>query len=387
MPMRSVAGSALRVPPVVVSIRRSSIGAGPEPARTSSTNQFKELPTQEQLEEETVTGYRADRFYPIHLGQLGFGTSSTIWLCRDIKENRFVTKVCASGGYKQDNGLLRLVLDEFRITGPHGTHQCLVFAPLGMSFTKFRNLFPERGLEKVLLQQTLLLVLLGLDFLHQAGVVHTDISPNNILLGVQDSSAFDEIERLELEQPCDRKILADRIIYRSRQMPITNEPATITDFGAAKIGDRHTGDVMPGVYRAPEIILGMEWGSKIDIWSVGFMVWDLFEGGRLFYALKDRRLNDEQHLAEMVSLMGPPPVKFLERSEKCRQYWDAKGNWIAATPIPEQSFEMRENRLEGLDQELLLKFVRKLLQWLPEERPSAEDLFEDEFLIQHSNES
>jgi hypothetical protein len=69
--------------------------------------------------------------------------------------------------------LLRLVLDDFQITGPHRVHQCLLFAPLGLSYTDFRNLFPEKGLNKELLQQTLQLVLLGLDFLHQAGVVHT----------------------------------------------------------------------------------------------------------------------------------------------------------------------------------------------------------------------
>ncbi len=54
-------------------------------------------------------------------------------------------------------------------------------------------------------------------------------------------------------------------------------------------------------------------------------VWDLFEGSRLFRAVKDGHLDDEQHLAEMVSLMGPPPKKFLELSDKCCQYWDAEG--------------------------------------------------------------
>jgi serine/threonine protein kinase len=85
---------------------------------------------------------------------------------------------------------------------------------------------------------------------------------------------------------------------------------------------------MPLPYRAPEVILDMEWDSKIDIWSLGVMVciciippalscielsqiWDLFEGGRLFRAEKDGMPDDEQHLAEMVSFMGPPPKEFL----------------------------------------------------------------------------
>lgn len=58
-------------------------------------------------------------------------------------------------------------------------------------------------------------------------------------------------------------------------MPISRAALVLCDFGAAVLGEphqRHSGDVMPGVYRAPEIILGLDWDSKIDMWSVGVMV-------------------------------------------------------------------------------------------------------------------
>jgi hypothetical protein len=54
-------------------------------------------------------------------------------------------------------------------------------------------------------------------------------------------------------------------------------------------------------------------------------MWDLLEGSHLFFAKKNRVLDDEQHLAEMVSLLGPPPPEFLKRSYKCSQYWDSQG--------------------------------------------------------------
>jgi hypothetical protein len=54
-------------------------------------------------------------------------------------------------------------------------------------------------------------------------------------------------------------------------------------------------------------------------------IWDLFEGERLFYATQRGNVSDAQHLAEMVSLMGPPPAAFLKRSEKCSQFWDSEG--------------------------------------------------------------
>jgi hypothetical protein len=113
----------------------------------------------------------------------------------------------------------------------------------------------------------------------------------------------------------------------------------------------------------------------------------LFEGGRLYRAEKDGIPDDEHHLAEMVSLMGPPPQNFLARSEKCSLYWDSSGNWIAATPVPDQSLDTRETRLDGEDKRLLLMLVRKILRWLPEERPAAHDLFSDDFLLQPGREA
>jgi hypothetical protein len=53
------------------------------------------------------------------------------------------------------------------------------------------------------------------------------------------------------------------------------------------------------------------------------------------------------------------------------------GNWIASTPIPDQTFESREVRLEGVDKGMLVTFARKVLRWLPEERMSAAELLED----------
>lgn len=71
---------------------------------------------------------------------------------------------------------LRVTLDDFKVTGPHGSHQCLVFHPLGLTYTEYRNVFPERAVNKEVLRVTLLMVLLGLDFMHLAGVVHTGMN-------------------------------------------------------------------------------------------------------------------------------------------------------------------------------------------------------------------
>lgn len=104
-----------------------------------------------------------------------------------------------------------------------------------------------------------------------------DISPNNVLQGITDHSALSEIEEGEMNQPIARKILNNRTIYNSRHMPVNPGLPVLCDFSEARVGNKkHKGDVMPGIYRAPEIILGMEWDCKLDIWSIGLTVRTLY---------------------------------------------------------------------------------------------------------------
>jgi hypothetical protein len=69
--------------------------------------------------------------------------------------------------------LVRLVLDSFEIFGPHGKHTCLVYEPLGMSFTELQNLSPDNKMPENLLQKTVQLTLISLAFVHDNDVVHT----------------------------------------------------------------------------------------------------------------------------------------------------------------------------------------------------------------------
>ena len=100
-----------------------------------------------------------------------------------------------------------------------------------------------------------------------------DISPNNILQDVESDSIPAQIEQDEIEKPIARKILNARTIYNSRPMPLSRGFPILCDFGEARIGNqKHRGDIMPDVYRAPEVILQIDWDKKIDIWAIGTMV-------------------------------------------------------------------------------------------------------------------
>lgn len=99
-----------------------------------------------------------------------------------------------------------------------------------------------------------------------------DIQPNNILAGVEDESSLFTLEQSELSSPSPRKADGDRIIYLSRPMSLTKGEPLLSDLGEARLGNIHRGIIMPSLYRAPEVILGLEWNNKVDIWGLGLTV-------------------------------------------------------------------------------------------------------------------
>ncbi|KAG6835546.1 hypothetical protein H0H93_000321 [Arthromyces matolae] len=301
-------------------------------SRTDFSNlHFDRISESEAVEEETMRDYVAEEYYPVRIGdlissryqvvgKLGYGVTSTVWLARDLTGCRYVALkiyICSSSlgteiqhelsvYNRLDKGPLshpgrlaiRTVLDSFTISGPHGKHQCIVHPPLWDSMHRFLKRNPIGRLP--------------------------NISPSNIMIAVIDDAIFKKFEQAELDSPTPRKELDDgRIIYISRPLEIPDHVGfpVLCDFGSAVWGEEvQTDDVQPNIYRSPEVILGIPWSYEIDIWNVGCLVWDLFEGTNLFSGI-DPELDvyrGRAHLAEMIKLMGPPPPEFVARGSTYR---------------------------------------------------------------------
>ncbi|RDW61134.1 putative Serine protein kinase [Aspergillus mulundensis] len=399
-------------------LKQSIFGRPPCPIRRFSTPGPSTDPTN-KLEEEKLAGYSPAHFYPVKigevfrsryqvLGKLGYGGHSTVWLCRDLQQHVYVTlKMCEHGSshgrreqevYKHlrdiktshvGSMLVRRAIDDFQLRSTDGTHsyQCFVHPPLAMSVCELRHRTSEKLLPEDLLKPTLIHLLLALDFLHtEAKVVHTDIQGNNILLSVEDESILVDFEEAERSSASPCKITKDRVIYASRDLgiPKVHGRPILSDFGEARfisgLGDRWE-DVQPLVYRAPEVILRIPWNEKIDIWNVGVLAWNLFEREPLFYARDPNgHVSDSHHLAGMTAVMGTPPKQFLRKSEYARKFFDDEGNWTGIAEVPSRHLEKLEGNLRDSSQTLFLGFMRKMLQWEPENRASAKELLADPWL-------
>ncbi|KAI1347028.1 kinase-like protein [Xylaria sp. FL0043] len=396
---------AILMKPDIASVRRASSSAASSAPREFPSTGFEVIDAANKVEEERLPFYQSEEYYPMRIGEvvgghyqvsakLGYGTTSTVWLARDLRDQRFwalkvhintlkhnqeleVYRHLASATTEQhsrERQHVRQLETSFKLNGPHGEHEVFVMTPLKMSLQSLLAIRKGQKFDKVFVKLALNQVLVGLMYLHEVDVVHTDLHLDNLLISVTDASVMSAIEENEMKRPSARKLLNDRTIHISQTILGGGGPLTICDFGQARIGKTHRGDAMPTQYRAPEIILDMEWGNAVDLWSVGLIAWDLLEQEPLFsiYDQTYQENNDIYHLAAMTALLGPPPPEFLKRSEKAAKYWDKDGQWIGPVPLPsDRTLESLAKVLTGEEKDLFIDFIRFFLWWLPEERVDA----------------
>lgn len=177
---------------------------------------------------ESPEFYHPGGFHPTYLGdvlkqrykiirKIGSGQSSTVWLARNLQENRYVSVKIVTDADGHGTDLARPViashqsiatsehpgtahivplLDHFVHSGPNGEHQCLVSKPMGRN----TNALIEKDLRTMPLRFACELsrqLVLALDCIHGAGLAHRDIHPGNVLLGL--SYSLDESGKSEEE--------------------------------------------------------------------------------------------------------------------------------------------------------------------------------------------
>ncbi|KGQ04837.1 Serine/threonine-protein kinase SRPK [Beauveria bassiana D1-5] len=332
----------------MTSSAKGTDGMALQQPRQFPTTGFEVVDPAQKIEEERLPLYVRDEYYPMRIGEvvhehyqvvakLGYGTSSTVWLARDLRNGKYwVLKVyintlqhnqellvynyLAKAPSNNPNQLgfahVRQSHEAFQIDGPAGKHDVLVMTPLGMSLKTFQNMQKERVFPRELIAGALEQVFLGMNILHESDVIHTDLHADNLLIALADDSILASVEQNEIDTPCARKQIGENFIHVSQYVLGGRGALVISDFGQARIGAKQHGNAMPVPYRAPEVILGMQWGPEVDRWSAGLLAWDLLEKEKLFdvYDSESQEHNDACHLAAMTALLGPPPPAFLEKA-------------------------------------------------------------------------
>lgn len=380
------------------------------------TSGFEVIKPSQILEEERFKEFKKGNYYPVNigdvlvskyqiLGKLGFGTTSTVWLARELESRQYVTlKVYTRGETGQGEvqtykalsqgdsshpgyAHVRTALDTFTIPHQGSGHHCLVQKPMWGSFRHLMYRNPSHRLSKDLLKSGLKQIFLALDYIHtECQLVHTDIKGNNILQELEEMSILDRFTDTEIKHPSVRKSVNDMPVYASRrfELPQRFGRAVLSDFGSAVRGnEKRNHDAQPTIYRSPEVMLKIEWSYPVDIWNVGAMIWDLLEGKHMFIGIDTggKGYSTRMHIAEVIGILGPPPSDLLKRGERSHEFFTKDGKWKNQINVPGgMSLENSEERLSGGDKEMFLNFMRGMLQWRPEDRKTAKQLLKDPWL-------
>ncbi|OJJ46497.1 hypothetical protein ASPZODRAFT_66697 [Penicilliopsis zonata CBS 506.65] len=406
--------SSLSKPPILTPFRTVVSSAKWTSApRLFPTSGFKLLDPSCSIEEETLPTYSPEKYYPVDQGEIfndryqalakvGFGVTSTVWFARDLVESTYVIlKIYVSGQgrehelniYKHLDSIetdhpgkkyVRSLVDHFYVDGSQHRHLCLVHKPLGINASELLQFRSENKMTLEDMKPAIRQLLGAVDYLHSiAHLIHTDIQLKNLLLPAPSHAALVDFEERQVNSPAARKVLGDRKIYATSHFPAGDGLPLLGDLGEARFGDEENCDnIMPDYYRAPEVILKSNWSYKVDIWSVAMVAWDIVSPNTVIQGqVRDGIFDDGVHIAELVALLGPPPLEFLKNVHMSWVFWDESGNWKNLVPIPDRNFEKLAATIRGEDVDGFLRWLRLALQWNPDDRPTALDLLMDPWLM------
>ena len=176
-------------------------------------------------------------------------------------------------------------------------------------------------------------ILSALTYLHDCGICHRDVKPDNILV-----QEFEEIDGTIIPhlRLCDFGLSKNMTLKR-------NTPKTSTLW-----------------YRAPENLQKLDrYGYKIDVWATGCLLYEYITGEVLF-----RADNSTQCMMKIISSLGPLSDRTYSRLR------------IDRNKLPRR---YRKHTLRPIENSSAKRMMLRMLTVNPDSRPEARELLEDDY--------
>ena len=301
------------------------------------------------------------------LDLLGTGTFGQVLHCRSASSDCAVKIIRSVPKYRiaaeQEISALQKVSgcahcvqlrEHFKLFG----HFCLVFDKLGPSLYDVLKRRGFAGFDLSFVRDVSRQLLHAVSLVHSCNLAHTDVKVENVLL-------------LKGDERSERRV----------QLIDFGSTADTCRFHRSLVSTRH--------YRAPEVVLGIPWNSKIDCWSCGTLFVELLHGYALFHTH-----DPLEHLLMMERALGPIPrhikLKSAEMS-KPNGLLNASGELECQTASNKSQNAVKQlhplnayvhSRVNGPEADAFYNLLRGLLTYDPSQRLSAEAAMEQRFVKQ-----
>ncbi|EDW03255.1 dual specificity tyrosine-phosphorylation-regulated kinase 2 [Drosophila grimshawi] len=250
------------------------------------------------------------------------------------------------------------ILDELREKDADGSHNvihmldytyfrrhlCITFELMSLNLYELIKKNNYNGFSMSLIRRFCNSIVKCLRLLYKENIIHCDLKPENILLKQRGSSS---IKVIDFGSSC----YVDRKIYTYIQSRF---------------------------YRSPEVILGLQYGTAIDMWSLGCILAELYTGFPLFPGE-----NEVEQLACIMEVLGLPPKVLISVARRRRLFFDSRD---APRCITNTKGRKRAPGSKSLSQILhcqdryFIDFLQRCLEWDPAERMTPDEAAHHEFL-------
>lgn len=184
----------------------------------------------------------------------------------------------------------------------------------------------------------------GLRFLDHKEIIHCDLKPENILLSDPDRGMV-----------------------------------KIIDFGSSCYeSEKVYTYIQSRFYRSPEVILGMVYNQRIDMWSLGCIIAELLTGHPLFMGE-----NEQEQIACIMEIFGVPEKSMISQCSRRKLFFDSVGNprmHVSSKNVKRYPGTKSLKKVLKTNNDLLVDFLSQCLIWNPRNRLGPSGGLRHEFI-------
>ncbi|XP_054282230.1 dual specificity tyrosine-phosphorylation-regulated kinase 4-like isoform X2 [Macrosteles quadrilineatus] len=228
-------------------------------------------------------------------------------------------------------------------------HLCISFELMNLNLYELIKKNNYQGFSLSLIRRFAHSLVQCLRLLHKENIIHCDLKPENVLLKQRGSSSI-----------------------------------KVIDFGSSCYSHQRVYTyIQSRFYRSPEVILGLPYGTPIDMWSLGCILAELYTGYPLFPGE-----NEVEQLACVMEVLGVPPEDVIMNASRRRLFFDSKGNPRCITNSKGRKRKPGSKDIATAircNDKLFVDFITQCLNWDAKKRMTPDDALRHEWLKSSSS--